>query len=170
LSVAGKGKVVLFGGYDGEKFLNDVYVYSGIHPDSPPSHFLELLVPPKSLFVDAFGWGGGAESGWEKPTVQGTCPSPRSQHSSVMVDQKMVVFGGWDGFNVLSDLHVLDTGSPPPLQNHHKGLWPMGHLLNFWPQATWKWEKVKTSGCMPQARYGHASVLLRHALPNEESP
>ena len=29
----------------------------------------------------------------------------------------------------------------------------------------WVWEKVKTSGCMPQARYGHSAAYLRYDHP-----
>lgn len=99
------GKMILFGGFDGDK-----------------QYYNDILLNDRG-------------SRWEKPTVGGVAPTPRSQHSCVMAGSKMIIFGGWDGEKALSDLHVLDT-------------------------EKWVWEKVKTSGCMPQARYGHSAAYL----------
>ena len=32
---------------------------------------------------------------WEKPTVGGNHPLPRSLHSATLINNKMYVFGGW---------------------------------------------------------------------------
>lgn len=49
---------------------------------------------------------------WSKPAVAGTPPTPRAYASSVLIDRKLFVHGGSDGSQCLSDVHLLDVGSP----------------------------------------------------------
>jgi hypothetical protein len=95
-----------------------------------------------------------------------------------MAGSKMIIFGGWDGEKALSDLHVLDTGTTPPpdcLLHSSAELTSMrvaGRVrvrvrvrVRSCRAEKWVWEKVKTSGCMPQARYGHSAAYMRHDHP-----
>jgi hypothetical protein len=46
---------------------------------------------------------------WTKLRATGTPPEPRANHSSAVVDEKVFIFGGWNGTKRLNDIHVLDT-------------------------------------------------------------
>jgi N-acetylneuraminic acid mutarotase len=46
---------------------------------------------------------------WNGPLVcQGTPPAPRSQHGAVIVEDYLVIIGGYDGTQLFNDVHVLD--------------------------------------------------------------
>lgn len=98
-------RMVIFGGYDGKKKLNDTYVYDfALRKWSQP------------------------------PNAKHNPPSRRCKHSAVLYDKKMYVLGGFQYNNgdnyALTDLHALDletfvwssiimsTGNPEALQGH----------------------------------------------------
>jgi hypothetical protein len=76
-----------------------------------------------------------------------------------MAGTKMIVFGGWDGEKALADVHVLDTGMRAVRVRAVRCLLTRDACGGI---DTWAWEKVKTSGCMPQARHGHSAAYLRY--------
>lgn len=75
--------MIIFGGKEGEgkkKFVNDLHVLD-----------LELLCWLPNL------------------KVVGTPPEPRMGHSSqLFYREKIAVYGGWNGFQVLGDIHYLN--------------------------------------------------------------
>jgi hypothetical protein len=48
---------------------------------------------------------------WETRPVSGLAPTPRGSHSAVLHDHRLFVFGGSNGQEVFSDLHILDLAS-----------------------------------------------------------
>ncbi|GMF34967.1 unnamed protein product [Phytophthora lilii] len=46
---------------------------------------------------------------WTTVRTRGRAPAPRANHSSALVGDDLLVFGGWDGRQRLNDVHVLDT-------------------------------------------------------------
>ncbi|CAN0268164.1 unnamed protein product, partial [Ectocarpus fasciculatus] len=46
---------------------------------------------------------------WRHPTIDGSNPAPRSYHSSTVVGNLMVVFGGNNQNESFDKVHVLDT-------------------------------------------------------------
>ena len=44
---------------------------------------------------------------WQKLDPQGEAPVPRSGHSAALIEDKMVVYGGWSSEEQLADLHIL---------------------------------------------------------------
>lgn len=70
------------------------------------------------LFGGYSGTGNGYENSvmmfnftthaWETLATNGEAPSARSAHTSVVVGNKMYVFGGWNGIHCMNDLHELD--------------------------------------------------------------
>src|SRR4051812_42278149 len=48
---------------------------------------------------------------WSKPDTKGKAPIPRAAHSTVFIDGKLYVFGGFDGKLFYNDLHVLELGN-----------------------------------------------------------
>ncbi|GAM20267.1 hypothetical protein SAMD00019534_034420 [Acytostelium subglobosum LB1] len=84
-------KFILFGGYDGDKCLNDAHI-----------------LDPETMV-------------WSRLTVNGTPPSERYGHSATIIGEKMIVFGGTNRIKDLNDIHILQldtyTWSTPPA-NH----------------------------------------------------
>jgi len=77
-----KNKLFIFGGGDGNKALNDIYVL-----DTDKLH-------------------------WDTYKTSGTVPNPRGYHSTSLIGpDKAWVFGGSDGSEVFSDLSVLDAAT-----------------------------------------------------------
>ncbi|KAL9651721.1 hypothetical protein ABK040_009335 [Willaertia magna] len=101
-------QVILFGGFDGTNYLNDVWI------------------------LDTNEWK------WTKveiDTSQGQ-PCGRSMHTSVVYNDCMWVFGGYNGGDPLSDFWCLDLET------------------KIWSNVSF--DKTKA----PEARYGHTSVVL----------
>lgn len=73
--------MVIIGGGDGARALDDVYM----------------------LDISKQG-----QLRWEKLETTGRCPPARGYHTSNLVKDKLVVFGGSDGHDCFEDIHVLD--------------------------------------------------------------
>lgn len=89
--------MIIFGGFDGNfgESCNDVYFYSiGLILSS---NFKSLIYLEKQT--------------WEKKTCIGESPSPRHQHSAIIVGNMMYVFGGHNNKKPLNDMKVLNLGN-----------------------------------------------------------
>eukprot|EP00027_Filamoeba_sp_ATCC50430_P003209 CAMPEP_0168555454 /NCGR_PEP_ID=MMETSP0413-20121227/8345_1 /TAXON_ID=136452 /ORGANISM="Filamoeba nolandi, Strain NC-AS-23-1" /LENGTH=463 /DNA_ID=CAMNT_0008586309 /DNA_START=416 /DNA_END=1805 /DNA_ORIENTATION=+ len=73
-----ENKLLLFGGGDGEKILNDIW-------------FLEL-----------------SDYTWWHPQVSGNAPAGRCAHTSTLLNNKLIVYGGGDAQRRFKDLYILD--------------------------------------------------------------
>ncbi|KAI9311843.1 hypothetical protein BX666DRAFT_2021184 [Dichotomocladium elegans] len=73
-------KIVIFGGGDGVHALNDI-------------HILDLAVTPFE---------------WHLVNPTGNPPHERGYHTTTLVKDKLVVYGGSDGKTCFGDLHILD--------------------------------------------------------------
>ncbi|CAK9001681.1 unnamed protein product [Durusdinium trenchii] len=74
---------------------------------------------------------------WVSPSVSGSAPAARFDHSAVIAsDGKMWIFGGYDANGVLNDLHYLDTQADTPT-----------------------WVSPSVGGSIPAARNGHSAVI-----------
>eukprot|EP00953_Heterococcus_sp_UTEX-ZZ885_P008452 5072-Heterococcus_DN1.PRE.1 len=71
------------------------------------------------------------------------CPDPRGGHSGCVINNALLVFGGYGGPGFsrrdYNDLHVLDLG-------------------------TWEWREVETTGEAPDARSGHQAVVVKETM------
>lgn len=77
-------KMYIFGGYDGNSYMNDVWEYD-----------------PAS-----------GEGAWTKKVPTGTYPAVRYRHTAVSINSKMYVFGGYNSASgALSDLWEYDPSS-----------------------------------------------------------
>jgi len=107
-------KMWVIGGYGGESFArkdwNDVHVFD-----------LETLQ-------------------WERPPLlKGFAPEPRTGHSAVGADDKIVIFGGWNATEQFSDMFILET-------------------------SLMSWTRVQTS---LSSRWDHVSCHIK-AIPNSK--
>ncbi|XP_057446368.1 protein GLUTELIN PRECURSOR ACCUMULATION 3 isoform X2 [Lotus japonicus] len=77
-SAIGNRKIVMFGGWDGKKWLSDVYVMDTISLE------------------------------WMELSVSGTLPQPRCGHTATMVEKRLLVYGGRGGGGpIMGDLWAL---------------------------------------------------------------
>ncbi|XP_068222456.1 host cell factor 2 isoform X1 [Palaemon carinicauda] len=94
---------------------------------------------------------------WERPTVSGAHPLPRSLHSATLLGNKMFVFGGWVPL-------VLEELKGP---NNEKSEWKCTNTLACLNLENMAWENAmmeKFEDQMPRARAGHCSVGIHSRL------
>ena len=75
---------------------------------------------------------------WQQIETQG-CPGPRAAHSFDILENRIVVFGGWNGKKALNDLHIFD---------YQSGIW----------------QTVEPTQDTPAARNNHATVMIDNKL------
>jgi hypothetical protein len=81
------------------------------HPKAIPFFFLFFprVDPTPDVCSNDLHVFNLAQKNWYQPPVTGTLPAPRSGHSATLVDDVLVVFGGWDQPNaIFNDVHILD--------------------------------------------------------------
>ncbi|CAM9207540.1 unnamed protein product [Chrysoparadoxa australica] len=108
----GGNRILLFGGFkSSQERLDDVWTYNTV------GRVWEQQCLPASQYPSS--------------------PSPRGGHSSVLIGNRMIVFGGYGGplfsRKDLNDLHCMDT-------------------------RTYKWSKITPKGTPPGKRSGHCAV------------
>ncbi|PKI68541.1 hypothetical protein CRG98_011027 [Punica granatum] len=132
----GKSKVIVFGGFIDKRFLNDIFVYdvenkvwfqpqctgSGADGQIGPSPRAFHVAVSIDCHMFIFGGRCGSQRlgdfwvldtdiwQWTELTSFGDLPSPRDFAAAAAIgNQKIVMYGGWDGKKWLSDVYVLDT-------------------------------------------------------------
>lgn len=127
--------VFFFGGWDSDCQYNDIWLLdtqehsfisleaTGEIPSPRACHSCSVIYDLQSLFI----FGGSCcvngkyefyndlyqfntlNHSWKKIQTFGDIPSPRSQHSSILVDSKhLLIIGGYCGNKVLNDVYLLD--------------------------------------------------------------
>jgi N-acetylneuraminic acid mutarotase len=77
-SAIGNRKIVMYGGWDGKKWLSDVYIMDTMSLE------------------------------WTELSVTGSVPPPRCGHSATMIEKRLLVFGGRGGAGpIMGDLWAL---------------------------------------------------------------
>ncbi|XP_076860117.1 host cell factor 1b [Brachyhypopomus gauderio] len=93
---------------------------------------------------------------WNKPTIRGTAPLPRSLHSATTITNKMYVFGGWVPL-VMDDVKVAT----------HEKEWKCTNTLACLNLDSMTWETILMDTLednIPRARAGHCSVAINSRL------
>ncbi|XP_058245113.1 host cell factor 1b isoform X1 [Hemibagrus wyckioides] len=93
---------------------------------------------------------------WNKPSISGTAPLPRSLHSATTISNKMYVFGGWVPL-VMDDVKVAT----------HEKEWKCTNTLACLNLDTMTWETILMDTLednIPRARAGHCSVAINSRL------
>ncbi|KAL5369715.1 hypothetical protein CPHLJ_3g3600 [Cryptosporidium parvum] len=78
---------------------------------------------------------------WMSGEFRGKLPSPRAAHTCNIIEDKLYLFGGWNGFQALNDFYVLYTSSE----------------VMFW-------QKLIPSEKRPKNRNNHASAVYGNSL------
>eukprot|EP01121_Diplochlamys_sp_Union-15-3_P022534 TRINITY_DN9626_c0_g1_i1.p1 TRINITY_DN9626_c0_g1~~TRINITY_DN9626_c0_g1_i1.p1 ORF type:complete len:537 (+),score=87.91 TRINITY_DN9626_c0_g1_i1:197-1612(+) len=155
-------KLFILGGGDGENYLNDLYILdtetmawsqaytAGTSPCARSRHTATLT--GNRLFVIA----GGGDTGrvyndvyvldtetmaWSRPNIKGPQLIARWGHSTTLLsNNRLLVFGGHDGTRMLNDVHILDTDT-----------------------LTWSQPTIQVpSDIMPCPRAGHTATFVTY--------
>lgn len=117
----------------------------------------------------------------QKITTSGTQPTPRAAHSANIINRKLYIFGGWNGFSAFNDVYSLDLetdiwseivtkGIQPIARNNHRTSTYMnkiyvhgGHDGERWLEDLFildtskvMWARVNIFGYQPSARACHS--------------
>eukprot|EP01118_Nematostelium_gracile_P014914 TRINITY_DN5893_c0_g1_i1.p1 TRINITY_DN5893_c0_g1~~TRINITY_DN5893_c0_g1_i1.p1 ORF type:complete len:479 (-),score=121.39 TRINITY_DN5893_c0_g1_i1:67-1503(-) len=152
---AGSFKLLIFGGWNGTRMLNDLHI----------------------LYTERMTWS--------RPITTGSTPGQRAGHTMTSVGTKLFIFGGGDGYHYLNDLHLLDTetmawsqayvtGTSPAARSRHTAtlignkIYVFGggddsrvyNDLYIFDTETMSWSRPPTKGDPPVARWGHTTTLI----------
>ncbi|XP_072546313.1 uncharacterized protein [Salminus brasiliensis] len=99
--IKAKGNVPSLAYHSATTYKGELYVFGGLHPSRGPggkacSNALYIFNPEHEL--------------WYQPIVEGDRPLPRFGHSTTLLPDKLVIFGGQKSAAYLNDLHILDLG------------------------------------------------------------
>jgi N-acetylneuraminic acid mutarotase len=145
----------VFGGWNGNKALNDLYVLdfakmswtlrdlTGNGPSSRNNHSIAMV--GIKLFIhgghDGMQWLSDlytldTDSGrWDLPSISGEPPSARACHTLTRVGHKLYMFGGFDGTKCFNDIDILDLD-------------------------TMTWIRPAIGGKLPKARNAHTMTCV----------
>lgn len=130
---------------------------------------------------------------WTQPTTSGIPPEPRSHHGSIIIGDKLIIFGGLSGLSAerLNTIHILDLEKRPWTWSHPitSGIPPTGRLyptlavwknqlsvfagytgkhrlndMHFLDLSTMAWSEAWTRDERPNPVYGHSSTQLGSKL------
>ncbi|XP_038079261.1 rab9 effector protein with kelch motifs-like isoform X1 [Patiria miniata] len=82
-------------------FNKEMYVFGGVYPNPDPE--------PDGCSAQLHVFTPETES-WYEPLVMGTKPQARSGHSATLLENKLIIFGGWDAPKCFNDVYCLDLG------------------------------------------------------------
>lgn len=160
-------RIYIFGGGDKAELLSELFVFDERDSKWSQPPCTGVVPPPRSRHCSAvfekrlFIWGGiggGVDvhvldtvaMDWSTPTVHGTVPDSRFGHTSGAIDvstsPRMIVLGGHNSRQALSDVHVLDV---------------LGDS-----DGSLRWDRPQVLGEAPICGNRHATVLIDdHAQP-----
>ncbi|EDO35696.1 predicted protein, partial [Nematostella vectensis] len=107
-------------------YRGEMWVIGGVYPNPDPQ--------PDGCSNDVHVLNLSSKN-WYMPITSGDKPTPRSGHSSCLLDSKLVIFGGWDAPTCYNDMFLLDMT-----------------FIEF--------SKPPVTGTTPSPRSWHASVQL----------
>jgi N-acetylneuraminic acid mutarotase len=138
-------KLYVFGGWNGKRALNDLYVLDTATMTWTALEASGRLLPCRNnhttAVVDNRIYVHGGHDGsqwladlfildtrsttWIKPEISGTPPSARACHTMSRVDRTLIIFGGYDGSRCFNDIELLDMDSLSWLQPNVSGQVPL---------------------------------------------
>ncbi|KAG7328301.1 hypothetical protein KOW79_008245 [Hemibagrus wyckioides] len=181
--IKAKGNVPSLAYHSCSIYKRELYVFGGLQPSRGPggkacSNALYIFNPEHEL--------------WYQPIVEGDRPLPRFGHSSTLLPNKLVIFGGLKTAAYLNDLYILDLGfmeytavkyenMPPIARGFHAAL-PVSdnrvlisggcsalgalqdlHLFNI---ETSCWTSVVCPLLSSKPRAGHSLISLTSTAPS----
>ncbi|KII84047.1 hypothetical protein PLICRDRAFT_179731 [Plicaturopsis crispa FD-325 SS-3] len=103
----------VMGGHDGSTYTNELLLFNLGVSSLPLPLFLPHLRLPFSSFARRFNDAThtAVSLEYEPRPVLGRLPSPRGYHVALLADNRLFVFGGFNGHDVYDDVHVLDLAA-----------------------------------------------------------
>ena len=179
--------IYLFGGYNGSSWLNDLWKFdieckewSCIQESSDPHPADNMDFFPANNENEMEILADGSMG------VRGRVPSRRFGYVSVVHDNKLVLFGGFDGSRWLNDMFVFDFGTKSWIEIHAKGVLPSVRSCPAWAKddthvyiqggydgverkddffacdlTTYTWTQMPCLGDTPSPRYFHSCCLCK---------
>lgn len=179
--------IYLFGGYNGSSWLNDLWKFdieskewSCIQESSDPNPVDDMDIVHLNNDNEIEMLPGGSMG------VRGRVPSRRFGYVSVVHDNKLVLFGGFDGSRWLNDMFVFDFGTKTWIEIHAKGVLPSVRSCPAWAKddthvyiqggydgverkddffacdlTTYTWTQMPSLGSTPSPRYFHSCCLCK---------
>lgn len=131
VSVVHRNKFILFGGFDGSSWLNDMWEFSfetkewkcvQARGQLPSARSCPAWVQDDSHVYIIGGYDGVERKAdffacnlltyeWREMPSRGIPPSPRYFHSCCLFGNKIIVYGGYNGSQRLADMHLYDFDS-----------------------------------------------------------
>ncbi|KAJ8341590.1 hypothetical protein SKAU_G00338810 [Synaphobranchus kaupii] len=184
--IAAKGSVPTLANHSATIYKKELFVFGGVHPSRAPGG--KACSNTLYIFNPEFGL-------WYQPIVEGDRPLPRFGHSTILLSNKLMIFGGRKTAAYLNDLHILDLGfmeytavkyeNMPPLPRGFHAAVPVsdnrmvisggcsaiGALrdLHVFHLETSSWSSIACPTLCSKPRAGH-SLLLLTAKDKEEIP
>ncbi|XP_051725386.1 rab9 effector protein with kelch motifs isoform X1 [Ctenopharyngodon idella] len=175
--ISAKGNIPSLAYHSATVYKKELYVFGGVQPSRCP----EGKVCSNALYI--FNPEHGL---WYQPIVEGDRPLPRFGHSTTLLSNKMIIFGGRKTATYLNDLHILDLGfmeytavkyeNMPPLARGFHAALPLSdnrvlisggcsavgalqdlHLFNI---DTSSWTSVVSPLLCSKPRAGHSLISL----------
>ncbi|XP_019441203.1 PREDICTED: rab9 effector protein with kelch motifs-like [Lupinus angustifolius] len=200
-------KMIIFGGTNGFKKVNDTHILDLVTkewispicegtPPSPRESHTATLVGDERLVI--FGGSGEGDANylndlyildlrtmrWSFPEVKGDLPVPRDSHITVVIGNKLFVYGGDCGDKYHGDVDMLDMetmtwsrlkiqGSSPGVRAGHAaanigtkvyiigGVGDKRYYNDIWvfDICTCSWTQLQIRGQQPQGRFSHTAVV-----------
>lgn len=182
-------KIVVFGGWDGRRCFNDLWIFdteaftwmtpkTAGTPPSPRHGGQIQLFPDGRLFI----FGGHAvpdpQNGikaayhadarvldtetmvWSRPRITGKLPSGRYGHSLCRVGNHVALVGGWAGVRRSMVFEYL----PVPDNFEERDVSMLSDYLHFLNIETMDWSAPAFTGVDHPHRYGHSCTLVGEYL------
>ena len=167
--IGDSSRVYLFGGYNGDCWLNDLWMFD----------------------IDSKLWTCIQESSDRNSSVENSplsdndsVPSRRFGYVSIVHDNKLILFGGFDGENWLNDMYEFDFTTKAWRRIKAKGRLPDARSCPAWAKdemnvyiqggydgverkddffacdlTTYTWREIPGAGSPPSSRYFHSCCL-----------
>lgn len=182
--VTAKGNIPSLAYHSANVYKRELYVFGGVLPsrcsDKVCSNALYIFNPEHGL--------------WYQPIVEGDRPLPRFGHTTTLLSDKLIIFGGRKTAAYLNDLHILDLGfmeysavkyeNMPPLARGFHAALPVSdnrvlisggcsaigvlqdlHLFNT---DTNSWTSVVSPWLCSKPRAGHSLISLGCTKPSDQ--
>ncbi|XP_021440539.2 tip elongation aberrant protein 1 isoform X1 [Oncorhynchus mykiss] len=99
--VTARGDIPMLAYHSATIYKKELFVFGGVHPSRCPggkvcSNALYIFNPEFEL--------------WYQPIVEGDRPLPRFGHTTTLLSNQLLIFGGRKTATYLNDLHILDLG------------------------------------------------------------
>lgn len=102
---------------------------------------------------------------WLELKPQGEVPGPSSTHSVCVHNDRMYIFGGYDGKFRRGQVHAFQIGKPVSVSDIHASSANKCYGSGSADQVTadnieCSWRKIETKGRAPSPRYTHSAAMI----------